>query len=84
MVQSCFAYVSTEVVGITFGETPNPRKNIPIAVRQTFWRICLFYVFGVLTLGMAVPSNSPLLLGASKAKTGAGMCIYTALIFSRC
>lgn len=52
MVQSCFAYTGTEVVGAAFAETPNPRRNIPRAVRQTLWRIAIFYVAGVFILGM--------------------------------
>ncbi|KAL2208296.1 dicarboxylic amino acid permease [Sarocladium strictum] len=71
MCQACFAFTGTEVVGMTFGETPNPRKNVPIAVRQTFWRIASFYIIGVLFLGMAVPYNSEELLGATKQKTSA-------------
>jgi amino acid transporter len=57
---------------MTFGETPNPRKNIPKAVNQTFWRITIFYILGVLVLGMAVPYNDPQLLGATKQSTSAG------------
>lgn len=71
MVQSCFAYTGTEVVGAAFGETPNPRRNIPRAVRQTLWRICVFYIIGVLLLGMAVPYDNDRLVGATKAKTSA-------------
>ncbi|KAG9251636.1 dicarboxylic amino acid permease [Emericellopsis atlantica] len=69
--QACFAYVGTEVVGMTFGETPNPRKNIPRAVKQTFWRIAVFYILAVVVLGMAVPSDNELLIGATKKSTSA-------------
>ncbi|KAF1934922.1 hypothetical protein EJ02DRAFT_439571 [Clathrospora elynae] len=72
MCQACFSYTGTEVVGITFGETPNPRKNIPRAVKQTFWRIGCFYVIGVLVLGMAVPYDNAQLIGATKQSTSAG------------
>lgn len=72
MVQACFAYTGTEVVGMTFGETPNPRKNIPRAVKQTFWRIACFYILGVLVLGMTVPFNNERLVGAIKTSTSAG------------
>lgn len=73
MCQACFAYTGTEVVGMTFGETPNPRKNIPRAVNQTFWRIACFYVLGVFFLGMTVPYNSDELLDATSRSTSAGM-----------
>ncbi|KAJ6439302.1 amino acid transporter (predicted) [Purpureocillium lavendulum] len=71
MCQACFSYVGIEVVGMTFGETPNPRKNVPRAIRHTFWRIAVFYVIGVLVLGMAVPSNDERLIGATKKTTSA-------------
>ncbi|KAL2022648.1 hypothetical protein VTK56DRAFT_4992 [Thermocarpiscus australiensis] len=69
MVQATFAYLGTELVGVAFGETPNPRKNVPHAVNQTLLRIVFFYVAGVLVLGMAVPYNSPKLLEATQQKT---------------
>ncbi|TLD31556.1 hypothetical protein PspLS_02204 [Pyricularia sp. CBS 133598] len=69
LIQAVFAYTGTEVVGMTFGEVKNPRKNIPIAVKQTFWRIACFYILGILFLGMTVPSNSDQLLGALKKGT---------------
>lgn len=72
LVQSTFAYIGTELVGVAFGETPNPRRNVPRAVNQTLLRIVLFYVCGVLVLGMAVPYNSPDLIAASSAKASGG------------
>ena len=72
MCQACFAFTGTEVVGITFGETPNPRKNVPRAVNQTFWRISCFYILGALVLGMSVPHDNEQLLGATKQSTSAG------------
>lgn len=54
-MQACFAYTGTEVVGVAFGEAPNPRRTIRRAVRQTLWRIVFFYVLGALVLGMSVP-----------------------------
>lgn len=80
IVQSCFAYTGTEVVGAAFGETPNPRKNIPRAVRQTLWRICVFYILGVLLVGMCVPYNDSRLVGATKAKSSAAASPYVIAI----
>lgn len=72
IIQACFAYTGTEVVGVAFGETPNPRKNVPKAIRQTAVRILVFYILGVLILGMCVPYNNKLFLNATKASTSAG------------
>ncbi|KAF5026457.1 hypothetical protein F66182_1444 [Fusarium sp. NRRL 66182] len=72
IVQSTFAYTGTEVVGVAFGEAPNPKKTIRIAIRQTLWRIVFFYVIGAVVLGMAVPYTSDQLVGGTRQKTGAG------------
>ncbi|VUC32438.1 unnamed protein product [Clonostachys rosea] len=72
MVQACFAYTGTELVGVAFGEAPNPRKTIRKAVRQTLWRIVFFYVVGAIVLGMSVPYTNDRLIGGTKQKTGAG------------
>lgn len=70
-VQACFAYTGTEVVGVAFGEAPNPRTTIRRAVRQTLWRIVFFYVLGALVLGMSVPYTDDMLIGGTKKSTGA-------------
>lgn len=68
IVQATFAYLGTELVGVAFGETPNPRKNVPRAVNQTLGRIVFFYIAGVLVLGMAVAYNDPELIKATALK----------------
>lgn len=50
-----FAYLGTELVGVTVGEAENPRRNIPRAIKLTFWRILVFYVCSVFLLCMIVP-----------------------------
>lgn len=66
-----FAYLGTELVGVTVGEAANPRKVIPRAIKLTFYRILLFYVVLVFLLGMLVPYNDPLLLDANKKSNSA-------------
>ena len=67
-----FAYLGTELVGVTVGEAQNPRKAIPRAIRMTFWRISFFYILTVFLLGLLVPYDSPELLFANtKGKTAA-------------
>jgi len=73
IVQATFAYLGTELVGVAFGETPNPRKNVPRAVNQTLLRIVFFYVIGVLVLGMAVAYDDPE-LAKFTGKTTGGRC----------
>ncbi|MEV0584848.1 amino acid permease [Nonomuraea sp. NPDC050310] len=53
-----FAYASIELVGITAGETAEPRKVMPRAINGVVWRIAVFYVGSVLLLGMVLPWTS--------------------------
>ncbi|KAI9753072.1 MAG: oligosaccharyl transferase glycoprotein complex, beta subunit [Chaenotheca gracillima] len=66
MVTATFAYLGTELVGVTVGEAQNPRKTIPRAIRLTFYRILFFYILSVFLLGMLVPYDSPDLIFANK------------------
>ena len=70
-VNGFFAYMGTELIGVTVGEAQNPRKNIPIAIRRTFWRILIFYIGGVFVIGLIVPRTDPTLFVANTKKTGA-------------
>jgi yeast amino acid transporter len=66
-----FAYLGTELVGVTVAEAQNPRKTVPRAIKLTFYRILFFYCLSVLLVGMIVPYNSEELAFANKATTGA-------------
>ncbi|KAF2397984.1 amino acid permease Dip5 [Trichodelitschia bisporula] len=69
MITAVFAYLGTELVGVTAGEAQNPRKTIPRAIKLTFFRILFFYVLSVFLLGLIVPYNSPDLIFANKVTT---------------
>ena len=45
-----FSFQGTEIVGVAAGESENPAKNVPRAVRSIFWRIFLFYILAILLL----------------------------------
>jgi len=67
-VTAAFAFAGTELVGLAAAETANPRKSLPTAIKQVFWRITLFYVVSLLLVGLLVPYTEPRLLsGASGA-----------------
>jgi amino acid transporter len=40
-VTAAFSFSGTELVGLAAAETENPRKALPKAVKQVFWRIFL-------------------------------------------
>lgn len=71
LVTATFAYTGSELVGITFAECARPRQAIPKAIKLTFYRILVFYILSVLLLGMCVPSNDKLLMGASGSTASA-------------
>jgi amino acid transporter len=89
LTNALFAYMGTELIGVTVGEVcntiltrspaadrlhfqaENPRRNIPIAIRRTFFRILVFYVGGVFVIGLIVPSTANDLFIATQQKTGA-------------
>ncbi|CAH2352667.1 dicarboxylic amino acid permease [[Candida] railenensis] len=70
LVTAVFAYLGTELCGITFAECERPRKAIPKAIKLTFYRIVVFYLLSILFLGMCVAYNDPLLVSA-KGSTAA-------------
>ena len=57
-----FSFQGTELVGIAAGETENPSKSIPRAIRKIFWRILLFYILSLAVIGTLIPHNSTELL----------------------
>ncbi|MBP1877579.1 L-asparagine permease [Agrobacterium rubi] len=50
-----FAYASIELIGTTAGETEDPRKVIPGAIRTVVFRLLVFYVGSVLLLTLLLP-----------------------------
>ncbi|WP_251554963.1 amino acid permease [Neobacillus muris] len=50
-----FSFQGTELLGVAAGETDEPEKSIPRAVKSVFWRILLFYIFAILVIGLLIP-----------------------------
>ena len=57
-----FSVGGTEVVAVTAGESDNPSKTMPKAVKQVFWRILLFYVLSIFVISAIIPYTDSLLL----------------------
>lgn len=68
-VTASFAFGGTELVGLAAAEATNPRKTLPKASKQVFWRISLFYVVSLFIMGLIVPSDDSNLSGASGGNT---------------
>ncbi len=62
-----FSFQGTEMLGITAGETDNPAKSIPKAVKSVFWRIILFYILAIGVISLLIPYTDSRLLSESVA-----------------
>lgn len=60
-------YAGTESVAYSATESRNPNRAVPMAVRQTFWRIMVVYVGIGFFYGVTVPFNDPNLNSDTKA-----------------
>lgn len=89
LIQAGFSYQGTELVGIAAGETENPQKTVPSAIRKTFVRIGLFFVLTIFFIGLVVPyTNDRLTTGTSNGSSSpmviaadlAGIAVLPSLI----
>jgi S-methylmethionine transporter len=55
MVAVNFAFSGTELIGIAAGETQNPQKVLPLAIRTTVARLIIFFIGTVLVLAALIP-----------------------------
>jgi len=65
LIKAAFSYQGAELVGVGAGEVRNPRKNVPKAIRQTFFGIFVLFALTVFFLGILVPSDNPDLISKS-------------------
>lgn len=61
-VVAAYAYVGTEIVIIAGSEARNPRRAIPSATRNIYWRILFFYILSIFVVGLNIYSGDPRLL----------------------
>lgn len=66
-VTAAFSFSGTELVGLTSAETENPRKTLPKATKQVFWRITIFYMVSLTIIGLLVAYDDPRLIGNSES-----------------
>lgn len=89
-------YSGTESVALAATESKNPRRAVPIAIRQTFWRILIVYLGISIFYGVTVPYNdenlnsatkvlkSPIAIAISRAGWPAGVHLVNAFILITC
>lgn len=61
--KACFAYLGSEIIGITANEVERPRETLPKAVRRVSWRLIFLYVGPLFILGLNVSATDPQLKG---------------------
>jgi amino acid permease len=77
-VTAAFAFSGTELVGLAAAEAENPAKALPGAIKQVFWRITLFYILGLLFVGLLVSSTDTRLLGSGFTDSNASPFVIAA------
>ncbi|KAL5353608.1 histidine permease [Pseudogymnoascus australis] len=70
-VTAAFAFAGTELIGLASAETANPRKSLPTAIKQVFWRITLFYIVSLTIVGLLVANDDKRLLNEGTANANA-------------
>lgn len=63
LINSAFTFQGCELVGLSCGESKNPRKTVPSAIRKVLYRILIFYIGSIIFIGLLVPYNDPKLEG---------------------
>ena len=53
-----FSFQGTELIGVAAGESKDPKKDLPKAMKQVFWRILLFYVLALVVVAFLIPYTS--------------------------
>lgn len=62
LISALFTFQGVELVGISCGESANPRKAVPSAIKKVIWRIFIFYIMSMFFMGLLIPYNDPKLL----------------------
>ncbi|KAM0252537.1 hypothetical protein ACHAQJ_007669 [Trichoderma viride] len=79
LITAGFSFQGTELVVIGAGETANPRKTIPSAIRWTFWAVFLLFNCTVFFVGINVPYDNPDLQNGSTNASASPLVIVAKL-----
>lgn len=63
-ITAAFSFGGIELVALAASETANPRKSLPKATKQVFWRITVFYLVTSVIIGCLVPYDNDSLLNS--------------------
>lgn len=79
LITAGFSFQGTELVGIGAGETSNPSKTIPSAIRWTFWAIFTLFMGTVFFVGINVPADNANLLSSNQNASASPLVIVATL-----
>ncbi|HEX9027346.1 MAG TPA: amino acid permease [Clostridium sp.] len=83
-----FSFQGTELIGVAAGESENPEKTIPKAIKSVFWRILIFYLGTIVILGAIIPfteagvSTSPFTMVFERAGVAGAASLMNAIILT--
>lgn len=83
-----FSFQGTELIGIAAGESKNPEKTIPKAIKSIFWRILIFYIGTIVILGAIIPfteasiNTSPFTMVFEKVGIAGAASLMNAIILT--
>ncbi|KAF9461615.1 amino acid permease/ SLC12A domain-containing protein [Collybia nuda] len=64
-VYAFFSFGGVELVAVAAGESAKPHRSVPRAIKATFFRIILFYILTILTIGLCINHQDETLLSAA-------------------
>ncbi|RDB20075.1 Lysine-specific permease [Hypsizygus marmoreus] len=64
-VYAFYSFGGIELVAIAAGESAKPHRSVPRAIKATFFRIILFYILAILTIGLCINYRDETLLTAA-------------------
>ncbi|WP_052476477.1 amino acid permease [Cohnella kolymensis] len=62
MMTVVYAFQGSEIMGVAAGETENPGRNIPRAIRNIVFRVLIFYVLAIIVVSAIIPYSDAGLL----------------------
>ncbi|KAI1265861.1 arginine transporter [Xylariaceae sp. FL1019] len=79
LVTAGFAYQGAELVGVAAGEIGDPAKNLPSAIKWTFWMIVSLFVGVIFFIGITVPADNGELLSSTSDASASPLVIAAKL-----
>ncbi|CCE61328.1 hypothetical protein TPHA_0A02450 [Tetrapisispora phaffii CBS 4417] len=77
LIQAAFTIAGGEYISMLAGEVCLPRKVMPKAFKQVFWRLTFIFIGSCFCVGIVCSSNDPLLTSAiNESRPGAGSSPY--------